>query len=62
MDMSERVTWESCPRCGARAAVGWVDETVAEVDCTMECELSEEHVDEIRLRSTPPARVVHGEP
>jgi hypothetical protein len=21
--MSERVTWEVCPRCGAVAAVGW---------------------------------------
>ena len=21
--MSERITWTSCPRCGARAAIGW---------------------------------------
>jgi hypothetical protein len=52
--MSERVTWESCPSCGARAAVGWIDRTVTEADCTKECELTEEQMARIRLLAIPP--------
>jgi DNA-directed RNA polymerase subunit M/transcription elongation factor TFIIS len=48
--MSDRVTWEKCPKCGAPAAVGWttgaraadepVDDEPTEIDCTSGCELS----------------------
>ncbi|WP_448625645.1 hypothetical protein [Geodermatophilus sp. URMC 64] len=37
--MSERVTWETCPRCGRSAAVGWVDGRAVEVDCPGGCAL-----------------------
>ena len=53
-DMSERVTWESCPSCGHRAAVGWTGDTVTEVDCARGCELTDEHVVEIGQPSGPP--------
>lgn len=50
-DMSERITWETCPVCGASAAVGWAGgpETGAdrsaraeptEFDCLSGCSLS----------------------
>ena len=45
--MSDRVTWASCPQCGAWAAVGWLDRTVVEVDCTQQCELTEGQIAEI---------------
>ncbi len=45
--MSERVTWERCPSCGAPAAVGWhptvphggepAREDPVEFDCTSGC-------------------------
>jgi hypothetical protein len=35
--MSDRVTWESCPRCGQAAALGWDDEHPVEFDCTTGC-------------------------
>jgi hypothetical protein len=45
--MSDRVTWASCPQCGAWAAVGWLDRTVVEVDCTQQCELTEGQIAEV---------------
>jgi hypothetical protein len=35
--VSDRVTWEACPRCGRTAALGWVDEHPVEFDCTTGC-------------------------
>jgi hypothetical protein len=45
--VSDRVTWELCPRCGARAAVGWAAATsgggepapdaLVEYDCPTGC-------------------------
>jgi hypothetical protein len=40
MSASERVTWETCPRCGLSAAVGWQRGTVVEVDCPGGCQLT----------------------
>lgn len=47
--MSERVTWEQCPRCRKTAAVGWVtidstddteaEEVAEEYDCPSGCRL-----------------------
>lgn len=41
--MSERITWEMCPICGRRAALGWVHdggvERPVEMDCTTGCRL-----------------------
>ena len=34
---SDRVTWEVCPACGRSAAVGWIDDSLAEFDCTAGC-------------------------
>jgi hypothetical protein len=57
--MSERVTRESCPNCGGRVAVGWIDQTFTEVDCTRECELIEEQIAIVRVRllASPPPGV-----
>ena len=33
MSAGERVTWETCPRCGLSAAVGWRDGALIAVDC-----------------------------
>jgi len=43
--MSEHITWESCPRCGRPAAVGWnpaggAREDPVEFDCPAGCQLS----------------------
>lgn len=42
--MSERITWETCPVCGARAAVGWIRDGEAEhpveSDCPSGCRLT----------------------
>lgn len=53
--MSERITWTTCPVCGARAAVGWVttawadgepvEEVPAELDCSAGCPVS---LDDVR--------------
>jgi hypothetical protein len=45
--MSDRVTWASCPQCGAWAAVGWRGGTVVEVDCRQQCELTEGQIAEV---------------
>jgi hypothetical protein len=52
--LSEQVTWERCPNCGAWAAVGWTDQTVTEVDCTRDCELTQEQMARVRLLANPP--------
>jgi hypothetical protein len=57
-DVSERLTWKTCPRCGKRAAVGWTNNEVVEADCYSECELTEEDLAELQRGDRPPA----GEP
>lgn len=54
-DVGERLTWESCPSCGERAAVGWADNEVVGADCYAECDLTEEHLAELQRRGRPPA-------
>jgi hypothetical protein len=49
--MSERITWQPCPCCGSRAAVGWApvtgadrgptDDVPVEFDCSRGCQLEE---------------------
>jgi hypothetical protein len=36
----ERVTWETCPRCGHTTAVAWVDDRPVAVDCPSGCRLT----------------------
>jgi hypothetical protein len=48
--VSDRVTWERCPRCAGRAAIGWVGvpgtgteaagEVPVEFDCAAGCSVS----------------------
>jgi hypothetical protein len=40
MSAGERVTWETCPRCGLSAAVGWRDGALVTVDCPGGCRLA----------------------
>lgn len=40
--MSERITWTTCPHCGELAAVGWLQETAVEFDCTRSCSPSDQ--------------------
>ena len=40
MSAGERVTWETCPRCGLSAAVGWRDGALVAVDCPGGCRLA----------------------
>src|SRR4051812_49878200 len=42
--VSERITWETCPRCGLTAAVGWLDGVPVEFDCTAGCALTGQHL------------------
>jgi hypothetical protein len=37
MNTGERLTWETCPRCGRSAAVGWRDGVPVAVDCPSGC-------------------------
>ena len=37
MSTGERLTWETCPRCGRCAAVGWRDGVPVAVDCPGGC-------------------------
>lgn len=37
MTRTERISWHTCPVCGARAAVGWIGTTPVEMDCFNEC-------------------------
>jgi hypothetical protein len=45
--MSDRVTWESCPSCGQRAAAGWTGDTVVEFDCVGGCELTDDQLADV---------------
>jgi hypothetical protein len=38
--MTERVTWDICPRCGRYAAVGWLDGMPVGFDCPRGCQLT----------------------
>jgi hypothetical protein len=59
--VSDRVTWERCPRCGGRAAVGWAvvrwspsgpgAEVPVEFDCPAGCSVRGDDL----LRLIPPA-------
>jgi hypothetical protein len=40
MSVGERVTWETCPRCGLSAAVRWCDGGLVAVDCPGGCRLT----------------------
>ena len=40
MSARERVTWETCPRCGLSAVVGWVNGALVAVDCPGGCRLT----------------------
>jgi hypothetical protein len=51
--VSERVTWEQCPRCGGSAAVGWIARSASgepaqdlpvEFDCPSGCDLDPEEL------------------
>jgi hypothetical protein len=53
--MSEQVSWESCPSCGKKAAVGWIGDEVTEVDCFLECQLTDVQVSEVRQGAKPSA-------
>ncbi|WP_448611516.1 hypothetical protein [Geodermatophilus sp. URMC 60] len=37
MSTGERLTWETCPRCGRCAAVGWRHGVPVAVDCPGGC-------------------------
>ena len=67
--MSERVTWEVCPRCGGVAAVGWalvpgIDGAAGECgpvefDCSSGCQISLDVLAQVfrllrRIPSGPP--------
>jgi hypothetical protein len=55
--VDERVTWEICPTCGRRAAVGWelsdfdadhsVSESPIEFDCPAGCMLPATELDRV---------------
>jgi hypothetical protein len=47
---SERITWESCLRCGRPAAVGWLDGVPVEFDCTGGCTPTEHDMSRLRRR------------
>ena len=44
MAMSDRISWHTCPVCGARAAVGWVGSAPVEMDCYNHCDLTASNV------------------
>ena len=52
---SDVVTWEPCPACDGRAALGWVGQTLTEIDCEGECRLTEALREAVRRSATPPA-------
>ena len=53
--MCERVTWGSCPNCGERAAVGWTEDTVTELDCMGGCGFTADQMAEVQRQCDPPA-------
>ena len=48
--MTERITWETCPACGGRVAVGWLlpdpagPARAVEFDCVNGCSLTLEQL------------------
>jgi hypothetical protein len=42
MNAGERVTWETCPRCGLSAVVRWRDGALGALDCPGGCRLTAE--------------------
>jgi hypothetical protein len=40
MEVSERITWETCPMCGHSAAVGWSSAEPVEFDCVKGCHIT----------------------
>jgi hypothetical protein len=38
--MSDHISWETCPHCHWRAAVGWLDGSAVEFDCSAGCRLA----------------------
>lgn len=51
--MSERITWERCPGCGDRAAVGWAGERPVEMDCRQGCAVPPGCLAEVVRRPAP---------
>jgi hypothetical protein len=45
---SERITWETCPRCDRTAAVGWLDGALVEFDCPSACTPTEQDMGRVR--------------
>ncbi len=50
--MSERITWETCPRCGTLAALAWRGGTLVDVDCPGECAITSVDFDRRTPRRT----------
>lgn len=63
--MTERVTWETCPMCGGRVAVGWqptesspsdAQEVPVEFDCLNGCSLTSEQLAHFTVVPAHPRR------
>ncbi|SOC46344.1 hypothetical protein SAMN05660748_0183 [Blastococcus aggregatus] len=52
---SDVVTWEACPACDGAAALGWVGQTLTEIDCAGQCRLTDALREAIIRTATPPA-------
>lgn len=52
---SDVVTWETCPTCHGPAALGWVGQTLTEVDCAGQCPPTDALREEVRRTAVPPA-------
>jgi hypothetical protein len=52
---SDVVTWEACPACDGPVALGWVGQTVAEIDCAGGCRLTDALREAVRRTATRPA-------
>jgi hypothetical protein len=67
--MSEKVTWEVCPRCGDIAAVGWAPvagigsapgtHRPVEFDCVAGCQVGVDELAEAYARPEPPGGPGH---
>lgn len=53
---SDVVTWGACPACGGPAALGWVGQTLTEIDCAAQCPLTDALLETARRTATPPGR------
>jgi len=51
--MSDSVTWETCPTCERPAAVGWLDGSPVEFDCTAGCDLDPKQLTALADRRRP---------